>query len=225
MTTMQPKIVKDEAKKTRELIKPGSYPARIYSIVVLGTVKDVWKGVEKEVEKVNITFELPTQLKVFKEENGPEPRVISQSYNISLFEKAGFRQLIDATGMEIPKNANGVLQFNIWDLVGRTCLLSIGKKVSEKTGNEYNEINSYALMIDGMTIPDQMNKTITYDVSQHDQILFSKFPEFLQKKIVESKEYQLLVAGAAISDAQELPDLGDPKEEPVPLDFDTIVNE
>ncbi len=221
--------MKDEPKKKKDPIKVGSHPCRIYSIIVIGTVKDTWKGVEKEVEKVHITFELPHQLKVFKDENGPEPRVISQSYNISLFEKSGFRQLIDATGMEIPKDANGMLQFNIWDLVGRTCILSIGKKVSEKNGEEYNTINSYAQMIDGMAMPDQMNKTITYDVSQHDQILFSKFPEFIQKKIMESREYQLLVAGTGASGLTELPDIGDPKAEEVleeiSAGFDIIVNE
>lgn len=218
MMKLQPKILKDNPTTfVKDLIKPGSYPVRIYSIIVMGTHLDNYKGVEKRNEKVRITFELPTQMKVFKEENGLQPRVISQEFNLSLFEKSNFRQMVDATGLVIPIGEDGYLQFNIWDLIGRTCILSIGRKMSEK-GNEYNTINSYAQMIDGMTIDEQHNDTFVYDVSQHDAESFNRLPDFLKEKIMDSDEYKLKVLGHETAIASG----GSMDEE---LDFDQYISQ
>jgi len=74
-----------------EPIEAGSYPARCYSMIHIGTIKENFQGDEKTMNKVRITWELPTELKVFKEENGEQPHVVSKEFTLSLHEKATLR--------------------------------------------------------------------------------------------------------------------------------------
>ena len=61
--------------KTFAPVEAGNYVARCYSMVHIGTISDEYKGEKKEASKVRLTFELPTETKVFKEENGEQPYV------------------------------------------------------------------------------------------------------------------------------------------------------
>lgn len=63
-------------------VEPGTYIARCYSMIEIGTIETEYKGIKKMQHKVNITWELPTELAVFKEEKGPEPYVVSKNYTI-----------------------------------------------------------------------------------------------------------------------------------------------
>jgi hypothetical protein len=73
--------------KKFEPIEAGSYPARCYSMIEMGTNEETYQGAAKMVNKVRITWELPTEMQVFKEERGPEPRVISKEFSLSMHEK------------------------------------------------------------------------------------------------------------------------------------------
>ena len=75
----------------RELIPSGNYVARCYQMIEIGTVNEVIQGTQKQLHKVRIGWELPTELKVFKEENGEQPLVISKDYTLSLNEKSNLR--------------------------------------------------------------------------------------------------------------------------------------
>lgn len=183
---MQPFILKEKPQQ-KDLIPTGSYPARIYSMITLGTHKSTFKGVEKESAKIRITFELPTELKVFNPEKGEQPRVISQEYSLSLFEKANFRKLLDSCGVKGTIDGDGFLSLNIWDLLGKTCILSITE--TETPRGTFNTIESIAQPMKGMPIPDQINPTVVYNVSDHDRDVFSKLPEFIQDKIKLSPEF------------------------------------
>ena len=45
-----------------EPIPSGSYPARCYSMIHLGTIEENILGTVKKLNKVRITWELPTEL-------------------------------------------------------------------------------------------------------------------------------------------------------------------
>jgi hypothetical protein len=55
--------------KPRELIPAGNYVARCYQMIHIGSVTENIMGEEKQLNKVRIGWELPTELRVFKEEN------------------------------------------------------------------------------------------------------------------------------------------------------------
>ena len=69
----------NEGGKTFAPIAPGTYPARCYSMVHIGTVTEEYQGEKKEQNKVRITWELPTELKEFKE------YIIKDKYTYSCF--------------------------------------------------------------------------------------------------------------------------------------------
>ena len=75
-------ITAKNESKPRELIPAGNYIARCYQMLQIGTVEEEYKGEKKMQEKVRISWELPTELKVFKEENGEQPLVISKEYTL-----------------------------------------------------------------------------------------------------------------------------------------------
>ncbi len=53
--------------KPRILPPVGTFPARVYRIIYLGTIKGEFKGTPTESYKVSISWELPTKTHVFKE--------------------------------------------------------------------------------------------------------------------------------------------------------------
>lgn len=183
-------------------IEAGTYVARCYSMIHIGTITEEFNGEKKEQNKVRITWELPTELKVFKEENGEQPQVISKEFTLSMHEKSSLRKFLQSwrgknfTDEEAKK-------FDITKLMGKPCMLSITHKAS-KTGKVYAEISSVAMLMKGMTCPEQINETFEYSVLAHSEELFNKIPKFLQDKIVTSKEFKSLgVATPAQVNTQE----------------------
>jgi len=51
---------------------------------------------EQEKRLVHMTRELPQIQKVFKEENGEQPAVISQRYTMSMYSNSHLRKMIDS---------------------------------------------------------------------------------------------------------------------------------
>lgn len=167
-----------------EQIPSGSYISRCYSMLHLGTTYFEYKGEEKMSNKIRITFELPTKLKVFKEENGEQPMVISAEYGLSLHKKSKLRPILEGwrgrafTDEEIDN-------FEVSKLVGVPAFINI---IHNEKG--YAEISSISGMPEGMECPPQINASQILDYDNFDEELFEKLPEFLQDKISKSVEYQ-----------------------------------
>ena len=112
-----------------EPIPSGSYPARCYSMIHLGTIEENILGTVKKLNKVRITWELPTELKVFKEENGEQPHVISKEFTLSLHEKATLRNFLkNWRGKDFTEDE--AKEFDIEKSVGAPCMLNITHKKS-----------------------------------------------------------------------------------------------
>jgi len=76
----------------RELIEAGNYVARCYRMVEIGTCDEEFLGVKKQMHKVRIGWELPTELKIFNPEKGEQPCVIDKEYTLSLADKANLKK-------------------------------------------------------------------------------------------------------------------------------------
>ena len=63
----------------RVLAPAGTFPARVYNIVYLGTVKGEYKGLPTSSFRVRITWELPTKTHVFKEGESAKPFSVSKT--------------------------------------------------------------------------------------------------------------------------------------------------
>src|SRR5690348_118248 len=136
-------------KKEFEMIPEGAYPARIYQIVHVGTIAG-YNGLLQN--KVRLTFELPTELKVFDEKKGEQPCVISKEYTLSFNEKANLRKVIDACDPKALKaDDNGLIDlYDVENLLGKSCLITVSH-VSKKDGTgEYQDVSNVTKLPKGM---------------------------------------------------------------------------
>jgi len=176
--------------KKFEIIPAGSYPARCYSMIELGTNEETYQGVSKMVNKVRITWELPTETMIFKEERGPEPRVISKEFTLSMHEKANLRAFLENwRGKSFTEKEAEA--FDVTNLLGVPCLLSITHKAATN-GNTYANISSVSLLPKGMECPEMINERQELSFDDFNQELFDQLPDFIKEKISMSEEYKTL---------------------------------
>jgi hypothetical protein len=177
-----------------EPIPSGSYPARCYSMVHIGTIEETILGTTKKLNKVRITWELPTELKVFKEENGEQPMVISKEFTLSMHEKATLRNFLkNWRGKDFTEEE--AKAFDIEKLIGAPCLLNITHKTKKDGSGVYAEIGSVSTMPKGYTCPEPINPQFVFTYDNFDKEKFDSLPDFLKNKMVNSDEYKLAVSG------------------------------
>lgn len=196
-----------------EPLEAGVYPARCYSMIHIGTVKETYNGEDKLQNKVRLTFELPTEMEVFKEENGPQPRVLSKEFTLSLSDKANLLAFLNSwRGKALTDEERK--SFDITVLVGATCMITISHKTS-KQGKTYAEISGIGKLMKGMIIPEQINPSVIFSVNSFDADTFDKFPDFLKEKIQSSVEFQ-----AQMNDGASIPEIVDSVANPLPAEQD-----
>ena len=177
-----------------EPIPSGSYAARCFSMVHMGTIEETILGTVKKLNKVRITWELPTELKVFKEENGEQPHVISKEFTLSLHEKATLRNFLkNWRGKDFTEEE--AKSFDIEKLVGAPCMLNITHKQSKDGTKTYAEIGSVSTMPKGLICPPQINPSFVWTYDNFDVSKFGLLPDFLKNKMVNSEEYKHAVTG------------------------------
>ena len=173
----------------REPIAAGNYPARCYQMLQIGTVTEVINGEVKQLNKVRIGWELPTELKVFKEENGEQPLVISEEFNLSMHEKSSLRKMLASwRGKDFSEEE--AKSFDITALLGKSCMINIIHKPSKKDPSRiYEKIGSVSNIPKGMNVPDQINKTIILSYDNFDYGIYNELPDFIKDKIKGSLEF------------------------------------
>ncbi len=184
-----PIYAKKSEGKTFDPIPEGAYPARIYQVIHLGTVV----GFQGQLQnKVRITWEFPTELKVFKEENGEQPMVLSNDYTLSFHEKSQLRKVIDACDPKALKTVgdDGLVEsYDVENLLGKACLVTVIHKEAKAGDAVYANIGVCTVIPKGMICPPQINpsKSLSYD--NWDQTYFETLPKFIQDKMKSSQEY------------------------------------
>lgn len=197
-------IASNNGGTSYEPIASGSYAARCYSMIHIGTIEETILGTTKRLNKVRITWELPTELKVFKEENGEQPQVISKEFTLSLHEKATLRNFL--------KNWRGkdftdeeAKAFDIEKLVGAPCMINITHKLSKDQSKTYAEIGSISPMPKGMTCPNQINPSFVWTYEDFDLNKFNSLPDYIRNKMINSDEFKLAVTNGQEHESHETP--------------------
>lgn len=199
-------------QSNRQIAPEGSYPARCYQIIDLGTTEQGGNYPGKK-RKVQFLFELPTELAVFDEDKGKQPYYVRSIYTLSMNEKALLRRDISAwMGKKITDDQ--AKKLDIFTLLGKTCMVNIAHVT--KGENTYANIISFAPLMKGYECPAPINEAFTYTPTAHDQATFAKLPEFIQDKIKESDEYIAMSRNEQRSafnkqpqSFEELPDIDD----------------
>lgn len=170
----------------RELVPAGSHVARCYSVVHIGTVRFEYLGEEKELNKVRITWELPSEMRMFNEEKGEQPMVISKEYTLSLHEKSNLRKDLESwRGKNFTDEE--LEAFDVSKLLTVPALLSITH--TTKGENTFANITGVSGLIKGMECPKQVNPSFEFSHEEFSQEKLEALPAFLQEKVKSSKEY------------------------------------
>jgi hypothetical protein len=178
-------------------VEPGNYVARCYKMIEIGTVEETFNGETKRAKKVQLTWELPTEMEIFHEEKGYEPYVVSKTYTLSLHEKSNLRKDLESwRGQGFTEaEAQG---FDITKLLGVPCMLNIihrpGKVDPSKT---YVEISSISRIPKGLECPSALNPSVRLEYDNWDAETFDGLSDRMKELIQSSEEYKKLNSGSS----------------------------
>lgn len=173
-------------------IEAGTYPARCYQMVHIGTVTENVMGSEKTLNKVRITWEIPTELKEFKAGEGEKPYVVSKEFTLSLHEKATLRKFLESwRGKNFTDDE--AKSFDITKLLGVACMISITHKTTQ-SGKTYAEISNVSPVMKGFTVPPQINPSVELNYENFDFNVFNSLPEYIRNKMKESVDYKKMIS-------------------------------
>lgn len=168
----------------------GTHVARCVQMLDLGTHEDTYEGETRDRRSVRLTFELPTETKVFKEDEGPKPYFIGRDYTFSMHPKSALRGFLQVW-RGVPFTDEEANSFDIGKLIGAPALVSI----SHKPANDkiYARLDSAVRLPKGMICPPQVSESLLLHLDDFGTPEFSetmaKLPEWVRKKIESSDEY------------------------------------
>ena len=178
----------------REPIAAGNYPARCYQMIHIGTIAEDFNGEAKQLNKVRIGWELPTELKVFKEENGEQPLVVSEEFTLSMHEKSSLRKMLASWRGKDFTEAEAK-SFDITALLGKPCMINIIHKSSRNDASRiYAKIGSVSGLPKAMqsTMPEAMLPISKLEYDDFDFKIYDSLPDFVKDKIKTSLEFAKL---------------------------------
>lgn len=192
---------------TREPVPAGTYPARLYKIMHLGTIFNDYN--QKMVNTIRFDWELPTETKVFDPDKGPQPLSISKEYTLSMNEKANLcKDIVSWEGSNFQTDEEAE-SYDITDLIGRDCMINVAHKVSKSSGNTYAYIASIAPMPKGMECPLPVNPPFIFDYDTNfDLGVIESMHDFFKDKIKSSEEYKAKMDPVDIQESPA-PDVND----------------
>ena len=183
-----------KAAGERFLAPAGTFVARCYKMVHIGTVQDEFNGESRWVNKVLIEWELPTETRVFSPEKGEQPISVSKEFALSMHPKSTLRAFLTSwRGKGFSDDEAGA--FDVSKLVGVPCQLSIVHEPRKSQPGEYfAKISSVSALMKGFKAPDQINPSFVFELDSFNQEKFDSLPDWIKAKIMTSKEYQALKA-------------------------------
>ena len=190
--------------KPKVLPPVGTFPARVYKIIYLGTVKGEYQGVPNENYKVSITWELPTKTHIFKEGGTAEPFSVSKVFTLSMGKKSALRPVIEGM-LGVSFTDDEAKGFDVDDLMGQTCLIGIAHK--ETPEGKKVEIKSFSQTIDGMVIPPAINTPKILSYETFDKEYFMKLPKWIQDEMSKTPEFIKMNGGKVEDIDQDFKDI------------------
>lgn len=186
-------------------IEAGTYIARCYSMIEIGTVKEEFQGKTKMLKKVNITWELPTELAIFKEEKGEEPFVISKTYTLSMHEKSTLRRDLESwRGKGFTDEE--AKRFDITKLLGIPAMITvIQKPKSNDPTKTVTEVTNITKPPKGYECPAQINPSRVLSFDNFDDNVFASLTDWLKDKIRSSVEFKSMTEPNDVSNKSDLP--------------------
>jgi len=186
-------IAKESGGGDFKTVEPGTYVARCYKLIDLGTQEGSFEGKPVFKRELVIGWEFPTELM-----DDGKPYVTSQFYTLSLSDKSKLRPLLVSwRGRDFtPEELAG---FQMKNILGAPCQLSM---VANKKGKSV--VSSASALMKGLKCPEQMNESVflSLEAEEFNQTTLDSLGDFFKNKIVASPEY-LALQGAPVIQRDE----------------------
>jgi hypothetical protein len=176
-------------KPQRPLPPEDTHIARVYQIVELGTHTEEIQGESKTRRLIRLGFELPEATCVFAEGEEARPFVVSKEYSFSMHKKSSLRPVVEAIRGKF-KDDGEANDFNLQDLIGAGCFITVEQKQAKGSGNKYANISGIAKLPKTTEVPAAINKPVVYHTSQGKGGAFESLPDFLKEQIITSPEFK-----------------------------------
>lgn len=197
--------------KPKVQIPDGSYTARIYSIIDLGTQENTFDPDKPAKRVFRFSFETPTKTHVWDEEKGPQPFALHKEVNFSLSEPdhtmmSSLSKIFKATKGTLGKGEN------IFNLLGEVLSIQTETKKTQK-GASFSKIIGFSPVSSDIDVSDKkfapVNEphTLYLDREWFVHADFNKLPKFLKEKIEASPEYEALKRPVETREEKELPSI------------------
>lgn len=184
-----------EFEKTPE----GTHIARCFLIADLGTQEGSYEGKPTFNRKIIFCWETPTKLM----EDG-RPFSVSKEFTASIGDKAKLKTVLESWKGS-PFTPEEKYGFSPAYFLSRPCFINVQHKTSMK-GKTYADITSVMQMPEGISAPSIVNAPVYFSLDEYDQASFELLPEWIQKKVKESPEYQAISNAPDMSDAPPMED-------------------
>lgn len=158
-------IFDKQEKKSFELIPEGTYPARVYMLVDLGTHSEEWEGKETFKHRIHLGFEL-----IGTTMTDGRPFVISKQFNISNGKYGPYI----AKASNLHKLLRSWLKFdekkatyadNLPDIVGSPALISVGQEAHKKYPDSMKNTVEGILPYKDKELPAAINEAVVFGLA------------------------------------------------------------
>ena len=207
-------IAKSSGNTERTLAPMGNHLARCVKMVHIGTAEENIQGKIKKLNKVKLSFELPDETHVFKEERGAEPFMVSKDYTLSMSDKANLRKDLESWRGE-PFTSKQADEFDITVLLGIPCMVNVMHKTAKSSGNNYVVVSSITPLPKRVECPEQVIPSFEFNYDDKFEN-FDELDEWTQNKIKETDEYKEKTATGEAEDIQVV------AEEVIAADFSDL---
>jgi hypothetical protein len=202
-------IIAREGGNSFPQLAPGSYPARCYGVILIGTIYDDLYG--KSTTKVLVQFEFPSEC--IDAPDNPDlhgqPYGMSKFYTLSLHEKATLRADLERWRNK-PFTKEELAGFDLKNIIGAPCMVAVVKKEDGKS-----KISSVSALPKGMSVLPQINPVRYFDIEE-DASRFDDLPKGIQDMIKKSDEYRNLF-GTGSPDGTPAEPTFDDEEDTIPF--------
>jgi hypothetical protein len=167
-----------------EIAPAGNHVAICYAMVDMGQQKVEYNGEEKLQRKVYIGWELSNEQMA-----DGRPFMVSRQFTMSLHEKSTLRAVLESWRGR-PFTDDELMGFDLKNILGKPCMVNV-VHATGNNGRTYANVKSIATMPKGMPVPEQINPTMLFEFGDqgYDEAAFATLPQWLQTKIMESKEF------------------------------------
>lgn len=207
-------MAKDKGGEGFPPIDPGTHHAVCYGVVDMGTQQNPL--FDSKVQKVWIAWELP-DVRIEFDRDGKHynlPRSISKIYTLSIHEKSNLgKDLVSWRGVAFTEEEKQ--GFDIFNVLEANCLLQIVHQ--QKNGKTYGQISTIAKLMKNMQKLKPESPVIKYSMDTDGFEIPKTVPEWVEKMIKKSEEYQGGRGNNNNPDVENYPPATDDESDQIPF--------